>query len=63
MRKVLKRIWKIRGKNLCIHGEDAKILLTYSPNTPKDISVFILVNNNTNFKLFGFFLSTLYGMD
>ncbi len=35
-RKVFKRIRRIRGKNLCVHGEDAKRLL-YSPNTPKDI--------------------------
>ncbi len=35
-RKVFKRIRRIRGKNLCVHGEDAK---TYSPNTPKDIKV------------------------
>ena len=31
----------MRGKNLCVHGEDAKILLAYSPNTPKDIKVCI----------------------
>ncbi len=39
--KVFKRIRRMRGKNLCIHGEDAKILLAYSPNTPKDIKVCI----------------------
>jgi hypothetical protein len=54
MRKVFERIWRkwqigvicgtqnhllIRGKNLCVHGKDAKRLLTYSPNTPKDITV------------------------
>jgi hypothetical protein len=38
-RKVFKRIGRIRGKNLCVHGVDAKRLLTYSPNTPKDIKV------------------------
>ncbi len=38
-RKVFKRIRRIRGKYLCVHGEDAKRLLTYSPNTPKDIKV------------------------
>jgi hypothetical protein len=38
-RKVFKRIRRIRGKNLCVHGEDAKRLLAYSPNTPKDINV------------------------
>jgi hypothetical protein len=32
--KVFKRIRRIRGKNLCVHGEGAKRLLTYSPNTP-----------------------------
>ncbi len=29
----------IRGKNLCVHGEVAKRLLAYSPNTPRDIKV------------------------
>ncbi len=38
-RKVFKRIRRIRRKNLCVHGEDAKRLLTYSPNTPKEIKV------------------------
>jgi hypothetical protein len=54
----------MRGKNLCVHGEDAKILLAYSPNTPKDIKVCIyllIIIGMLNF--FGFFLSTLYGMD
>jgi hypothetical protein len=41
-RKVFKRIRRIRGKNLCVHGEDAKRLLTYSPHTPKDIKVIYL---------------------
>jgi hypothetical protein len=63
-RKVFKRIRRIRRKNLCIHGEDAKRLLTYSPNTPKDIKVclsrIIIVQI---FNYFRFFLSTLYGMD
>ncbi len=40
-RKVFKRIGRIRGKNLCVHEEDAKRLLTYSPNTPKDIKVYL----------------------
>jgi hypothetical protein len=31
----------MRGKNLCVHGEDAKRILAYSPNTPKDIKVCI----------------------
>jgi hypothetical protein len=39
MRKVFEHIRRIRGKNLCVHGEDAKRLLTYFPNTPKDIKV------------------------
>ncbi len=61
-RKVFKRIRRIRGKNLCVHREDANRLLAYSPNTPKrHKSVYISVNNNTNF--FWFFLSTLCGMD
>jgi len=30
---------QIRGKNLCVHGEEAKRLLAYSPNTPRDIKV------------------------
>ncbi len=46
--KVFKRIRRIRGKNLCVHGEDAKRLLAYSPYTP----VYISVNNNTNLNLF-----------
>ncbi len=50
--KVFKRIRRIRGKNLCVSGEDVKGLLTYSPNTPKDKSVFISVNNNTSVKFF-----------
>jgi hypothetical protein len=40
-RKVFKRFWRVRGKNLCVHGEDAKRLLAYSPNTPKEIKVCI----------------------
>jgi hypothetical protein len=36
-RKVFKRIWRIRGKNLCVHREDANRLLAYSPYTPRDI--------------------------
>jgi hypothetical protein len=63
-RKVFKRIRRMRGKNLCVHGEGAKILLAYSPNTPKDIKVYIyslIIIRIKNF--FGFFLSTLYWMD
>ncbi len=39
VRKVFKHIWKMRGKDLCVHGEDAKRLLVYSPNIPRDIKV------------------------
>jgi hypothetical protein len=38
-RKVFKRFQRIHGKNLCVHGEDAKRLLACSPNTPKDTKV------------------------
>ncbi len=31
----------VHGKNLCVHGDDAKRLLAYSPNTPRDIKVCI----------------------
>ena len=51
----VKCIWRMRGKNLCVHGEDAKRILAYYPNTLKDIKVctrYIPVNNNTNFKIF-----------
>jgi hypothetical protein len=37
--KVFKRIRRIRGKDLCVHGEDAERILAYSPNTPRDIKV------------------------
>ncbi len=62
--KVFKSIRRIRGKNLCLHGEDAKRLLTYSPYTPKDIEVYIsrlIIIQMLN--SFIFFLSTLYGID
>jgi hypothetical protein len=55
IRKVFKRIRRIRGKNLCVHGEDTKRLLAYSPNTPKDIKVCLSqfsINNNMNVKFF-----------
>jgi hypothetical protein len=29
----------MHGKNLCVHGEDAKRLLAYSHTTPRDIKV------------------------
>ncbi len=60
----IKHIRRMRGKNLCVHGEDAKILLAHSPNTPKDIKVCIYSLIIIRIlKFFGFFLSTLYGMD
>ncbi len=62
--KVFKRIRRKRGRNLCVHGEDSKRLLAYSPNKPKDIKVcksrLIIIQI---FNFFGFFLSILYGMD
>ncbi len=63
-RKVFKRIRRIRGKNLCVYGEDVKRLLTYSPNTPKDIKVYLsrLIKTRV-LNSFIFFLSTLYGID
>jgi len=41
MRKVFKRIRRTPGKNLSVQGEEAKRLLAYSPNTPRDIKVCI----------------------
>ncbi len=38
-RKVFKRIRRMRGKDLCVNGEDAKSILAYSPNTPRDVKV------------------------
>jgi hypothetical protein len=29
----------MRGKDLCVNGEDAKRLLANSPNTPRDVKV------------------------
>jgi hypothetical protein len=40
-RKVFKHIRRIHGKNLCVHGEDAKRILACSPNTQRDIKVWI----------------------
>ena len=62
--KVFKRIRRMRRKNLCVHGEDAKRILAYSPNTPKDINVCIsrLIIIQI-LKFLGFFLSKLYGID
>ena len=64
MRKVFKRIRRVHGKNLCVHGEDAKRLLAYSPNTPKDIKVCIsrlIIKQILNF--FRFLPYKLYGID
>ncbi len=38
-RKVFKHIRRMREKDLCVHGEDSKRLLAYSPNTPRDTKV------------------------
>jgi hypothetical protein len=64
-RKLFKRIRRMQGKNLCVHGEDAKILLAYFPNTPKDVKVYRIYSLIIIpiLKFFGFFLSALYGMD
>ncbi len=63
-RKVFKRIGRMHGKNLCVHGEDAKRLLAYSHTTPRDIKVrisqLIIIRIEKNFM---FSLSTLDGMD
>jgi hypothetical protein len=51
MRKVLKPIRRIHGKNLCVHGEKAKRPLAYSPNTSRDtklsISQLIMVQHES----------------
>ncbi len=61
--KVFKCIRRIHRKNQCVHGEDAKRLLAYSPNMPKDIKVclsrLIIIRMLNSFI---FFLSTLYGI-
>ncbi len=38
-RNVFKRILRMPGKNLCVHGEDVKRLLVYSHTTPRDKKV------------------------
>ncbi len=51
---------EIHGKNLCVHGEDAKRLLAYSPNTPRDKNECIsqlIISQIKKFVRF-FFLST-----
>jgi hypothetical protein len=55
------RTWRIRGKDLCVHVEDAKRLFAYSPNTPKEIKVYIsqfIIKQILN--LLRFFLSPLW---
>jgi hypothetical protein len=56
--EVFKSIGRICGKNLCIHEEDAKRLLAYSPNTPKDIKVCVsrLIQIQTLNFLYSFYL-------
>ncbi len=62
--KVFKRIRRMRGKNLCAHGEDAKRLLAYSPYTPRDIKVCLSPLIIIQIKIYlRFFLTTLYGTD
>jgi hypothetical protein len=51
----INRIQRMRGKNICIHGSDAKKLLAYSPSTPKDTKLskeyeYIPVNNGPTSK-------------
>jgi hypothetical protein len=53
----------MHGKNLCVHGEDAKRLLAYSHTTPRDIKVRISQLIIIRIKIFFmFFLSTLESM-
>jgi hypothetical protein len=40
------RIQRIRGKNLYIHGENAKRLSTYSPNKARDVKLNKLISVN-----------------
>jgi hypothetical protein len=60
---------RIYGKYFYVFGEYAERIYAYmenSPDTPRDITVYISVDNNTNFKFLRFFLkflSTLYGID
>jgi hypothetical protein len=32
-------MWRMRGKELCVHEDDAKRFLTSSPNTPRDTNM------------------------
>jgi hypothetical protein len=56
MWKVFQRNRRIRRENLSLHEEDAKRLLAYAPNTPRDvklsISPLIMVNKNFFFDPF-----------
>jgi hypothetical protein len=40
------RIQRIRGKNLYIHGENAKRLSAYSPNKARDVKLRKLISVN-----------------
>ncbi len=55
-----KRTHIIRRKNLCIHGEDEKRLLAYSPNTPREtklsISRLIMVQHENTYTVDPYFL-------
>ncbi len=60
-REVFKRIRRIRGKNIYVHGVDAKRLLTYSRNAQEDIKVCLsqlIIIQIINF--LRFFLSSFY---
>jgi hypothetical protein len=53
----------MRGKDLCVNGEDAKRLLAFSPNTPRDVKVCISSKILIRIKKFFRFLLTIpYGM-
>ncbi len=53
----------MRGKYLCVNGEDAKRLLAYSPLTPRDVKVWISPKIIIRIKNFFRFLLTIpYGM-
>ncbi len=53
-----------RGKNLCVHGEDAKRLLAYQENTPRDIKMFIsqLIKIRIKKNLYSFFYTIWDGL-
>jgi hypothetical protein len=53
----------MRGKYLCVNGEDAKKALgVFSKYANRCKSVNISENNNTNKKIFRFLLTIRYGM-